>query len=402
MSMSAEHSLTGEKLRQAQDILRELGIDLWLTFVRESAHMPDPALEIVVGTHVTWQTAFLVPAQGRTHAIVGSLDAANVREKTPFDDVTGYVQSIREPLLAALNALVPRQIALNYSKDSEIADGLSHGLFLLLEDYLAPTPFAGRFVSSGPILAALRGRKTPLERERLAAAVRETLAILDEARAFVRPGLSERDVARFILERVAARGLETSWAAEQCPAVFTGPQSPGAHAEPSDRRIEPGHVVNIDFGVRVAGYCADLQRTFYILRPDETRAPDAVQRGFDTIVAAISKSAEALRPGVMGHAVDAVARGHIVAAGYPEYPHALGHQIGRQAHDGSGLLCPEWERYGGRPYEPVEAGQVYTLEPRLPIPDAGVATIEEEVLVTAAGAEFLGPRQTELWLVAAP
>jgi Xaa-Pro aminopeptidase len=122
----------------------------------------------------------------------------------------------------------------------------------------------------------------------------------------------------------------------------------------------------------------------------------------------------------MGWEVDAVARGQITAAGYPEYPHALGHQIGRQAHDGAGLLCPRWERYGTIPYERVEAGQCYTIEPRLPIDGHGVATLEEIVLVhseeTAAEAaaervdggerigccEFLSRRQKGLLLVPSP
>jgi Xaa-Pro aminopeptidase len=124
-----------------------------------------------------------------------------------------------------------------------------------------------------------------------------------------------------------------------------------------------------------------------------------VERGFRTIVDAISRSADVLRPGIEGWKVDGAARDHIVAAGYEEYPHALGHQIGRHAHDGSGLLCPRWERYGSRAHEKVEAGQVYTLEPRLPIAGYGIATVEEMVQVHDDRVEWLGPRQTELILV---
>ena len=103
--------------------------------------------------------------------------------------------------------------------------------------------------------------------------------------------------------------------------------------------------------------------------------------------------------GSLGKDVDAVARGHIVDQGFDEYPHALGHQIGRQAHDGAGLLCPEWERYGKKPYAVVEEGQCYTLEPRALVPGHGVATIEEIVVVTADGVRYLSDPQTEIWLV---
>ena len=64
------------------------------------------------------------------------------------------------------------------------------------------------------------------------------------------------------------------------------------------------------------------------------------------------------------------------------FPHGLGHQIGRTAHDGAGLLCPPWERYGDLPGLEVEAGQCYTIEPRLPIEGHGIATCEEIVAVT--------------------
>jgi Xaa-Pro aminopeptidase len=163
--------------------------------------------------------------------------------------------------------------------------------------------------------------------------------------------------------------------------------------------IEPGHIVNTDFGVKKNDYVSDLQRTWYFLRPGESTAPPVVQRGFDTIVEAIRLSARALKPGVKGGEVDAVARNFITGRGYPEYPHALGHQVGRSAHDGAGILCPHWERYGDLPNLPVEAGQVYTLEPRLPVEGHGIATIEEIVAVDEGGCTFLSRPQTQLLLV---
>jgi Xaa-Pro aminopeptidase len=122
-------------------------------------------------------------------------------------------------------------------------------------------------------------------------------------------------------------------------------------------------------------------------------------KGFDAVRDAVRKAAAFLRPGVQGREVDAVARGHIVSQGFDEYPHGLGHQIGRQAHDGAGLLCPVWERYAERPFSVVEEGQCYTLEPRVPVAGHGVATIEEVVVVTKDGCRFLSEPQTEIMLV---
>jgi len=395
-------SMPWEKAGQAQRILAELDLDLWLIFVRESATLPDPALDVVVGTNVTWSSAFLFPREingirpPRT-AIVGSLDRPNMESQGVFDEVVGYVEGIRGPLRDAICAIDPKRIAINTSRDTELADGLTHGMYLNLLEILDGTPYAARLESSAPLVARLRGRKTPAEVARVRRAIAETERIFGEMHAMLRPGLTEREVADFVRQQVADRGLLLAWDPEHCPAVFSGPDTAGAHAAPTDRRVAPGHVLNMDFGVKVDGYCADLQRTIYVRKPDETTAPAAVQRGFDVIRDAIAKSAAVLKPGALGCDVDAVARGHIVAMGYAEYPHALGHQVGRSAHDGSALLGPRWERYGGRVTEPVEEGQIYTLEPRLTIPGYGVATVEEMVQVTRDGVEFLSTPQTELW-----
>ena len=390
-----------EKIAQARAVLEELDIDLWLTLARESSSLPDPAMDVIVGTNVTWQSAFLVPRAGKGEplAIVGTLDQPNMEAQGVFDHVEGYVEGLREPLVKAIRAVDPNRIAINYSRDVDIADGLSHGMYLNLVDYLGETPYGGRLVSSAPVLARLRGRKTAEETRRMQGAIDAALTVFEAAAGQMKPGTTELEIAAFMTERVAEMGLELAWDAAHCPAVFTGPDTAGAHAEPTARKIAPGHVLNIDFGVKKEGYCSDLQRTYYIRRPGEKDAPAEVVRGFQTILDAITRAAEILRPGVEGWEVDAVARGHIVDAGYEEYQHALGHQIGRQAHDGSGLLCPRWERYGSRAHEKVEAGQVYTLEPRLPIPGYGIATVEEMVLVTDDGVEWLSPRQTELLLV---
>ena len=81
---------------------------------------------------------------------------------------------------------------------------------------------------------------------------------------------------------------EPAWEINYCPSVFTGPQESGAHSGPTDRIIEKGHVLNIDFGIKLNGYCSDLQRTWYFLKDGETEAP--VERrgpGFDRTINAV-------------------------------------------------------------------------------------------------------------------
>jgi len=387
-----------EKIDQAIEILKEQNIDMWLTFVRESATMSDPAIEMVIGQHCTWQTAWVITRSGERIAIAGSLDTASIRDHGLYIPIP-YVQGIGADLLALFKQFNPKKIAINYSLDSVMADGLTHGMFLQLMKYLEGTPYAKRLVSSEEIMSALRGRKTPTEIKHIKKAIVWTLDIYDKVTGFLAPGKTEQDVANFILKEARALGVELAWDEDHCPAVFTGPDHAGAHYGPTKRKIERGHVLNTDFGIKVNGYCSDLQRTWYILRKAESIAPPEVVRGFNVIRDSIKLAADSIKPGVISWKADAVARNFIVKNGYLEYPHALGHQVGRAAHDGGVGLLPRWERYGKLPYGKIEAGQVFTIEPRLPIEGYGVATVEEIVWVTNAGTKFLSKPQRELWVV---
>src|SRR5690606_9406329 len=141
---------------------------------------------------------------------------------------------------------------------------------------------------------------------------------------------------------------------------------------------------------------SDLQRMWYVLDEGETEAPEDVQRAFDVVLGAIRAGEAVLRPGVPGWQVDRAARDYIVSQGYPEYQHALGHLLGRSAHDGATVLGPRWERYAGICELPVEVGNVFTLELHVPVPGHGIMSLEEDVLVTEDGVEYLSRPQTEL------
>jgi Xaa-Pro aminopeptidase len=390
--------LLHEKADQAQALLAEIGLGCWLTFARETELHPDPGVDQVVGAGVVRNSAFLFGG-GERIAIVANFDTSAIKAGGVFREVIGYDEDIRGPLLDALRRLDPPSIGLNYSTDDQTADGLTHGHWLLLLQLLGGTPYLDRLTSAAPLLTRLRGRKTPTEVERIRKAVAMTEWVVALLTPRVRPGMSERDLAAFVHARFAELGVAPAWAADGCPIVNTGPASELGHSHPSaELRIEPGHLVHVDLGVRLDGYCSDIQRMWYVRRPGETIPPADVKRAFDTVVRAIDAGAAALRPGVAGFEVDAAARRVVVAAGYPEFKHGLGHGLGRAVHDGGTMLGPRWPCYGRNPEGVVEAGNVFTLELGVPT-DAGIVGLEEDVLVTATGCEFLSSRQRELVLV---
>ena len=389
-------TLIQEKVTQAIAILNELEIDCWLTFARESAAGIDPVLPLIYGHHVTWQSAFLLFRSGERIAILGRYDADNARNSGAYDEVIGYDEGVSAPLLAALERLKPRQIALNFSANDAHADGLGHGLYLQLMAYFAGTPYAERVISAEPIVTRLRGRKTPVEIERIRAAIATTFELYNRTYEFADAGMSERAIGAYMHAQMDALGLETSWERESCPAVNAGPDTPIGHLGPGDMRVQTGQLLHFDFGLRQEEYCSDIQRVMYFLADGERQPPAPVQRAFETVTRAIQAAVDFMRPGVLGYEVDAVARRVITDAGYPEFRYATGHQVGRSAHDGGGVLAPLWERYGDTPKMALEAGQVYAVEPGLFVEGYGYMGIEENVLVTENGAIFLGEPQREL------
>lgn len=388
-----------EKQQQAAKILQEKNIDMWLTFVRETGNIKDPMLDMIVGTGATWQSAFIITKNGDTNAVIGSLESANMNMVGTFKNVHSYLKSITEKLQEVIGKYRPNKIAVNFSRNSTLADGLTYGLYQELLDHLKGTGYENKLVSSEDIVAALRGRKSKSELDLMKEAIKETLKIFSEVTGFIQPGKSEKEIGDFVKGIVKEKGYELAWDEEHCPAVFSGPGTAGAHAGPTDRKVEPGHVINMDFGIKYNGYCSDLQRTWYVLRESEDKAPAEVQKGFDIIKESIQMAAKELKPGKQGCEIDDIARNYIVKSGYAEYPHGLGHQLGRVAHDGGALLAPRWERYGNLPFLPIEENQVFTIEPRLTIEGYGIATIEEEVVVTKDGCEFISDNQKEIYLI---
>jgi Xaa-Pro aminopeptidase len=389
-------NLIQQKVEQAVSILEEKKIDLWLTFIRETSAFADPILSLIYGKDLTWQSALMITKKGETIAIVGRFEEEAARQSGAYKTILSYDEAIRTPLQETINKLRPKEIAINFSVNDPTADGLSFGMHQILMDYLDDLAYKPKIISAEDVISALKGRKTQLEIARVKKAVTTTEAIYEEVFKIIKTGMSEKQVAAFMHDQIRQREIGPSWGWEHCPTVNAGPNSPVGHVSPTDIQIQQGYLVHFDFGVKENEYCSDIQRVVYFPRAGEKTVPEPVQRGFRTIVDAIQKTVAWIKPGMLGYEVDEFTRSIVTNAGYPEYKYGTGHHLGREAHDGGGLLGPLWERYGDSPKRPLEVGHVYTIEPGLAVPDFGYIGIEEDIVITSEGAEFLGTPQTEL------
>jgi Xaa-Pro aminopeptidase len=240
----------------------------------------------------------------------------------------------------------------------------------------------------------LRGRKTPTEIERIKKAVQITESIFEEARTFLKVGMTEIEIQSKFHEAMNRHGVGFAWDKDHNPAVDAGPYKQFGHSCPTSNMTKEGHLLHFDFGVKYQDYCSDIQRMFFFGKPKDV--PEQVQHAFETVRDAIQAAADWIRPGAVGYEVDTIAREFVKDRGYEEYQHALGHQVGRQAHDGGALLGPRWERYGSTPMGIVEVGNVFTLELYVTTENYGQVSLEEDILITRKGCEFISRPQREL------
>ncbi|HVB72109.1 MAG TPA: Xaa-Pro peptidase family protein [Ktedonobacteraceae bacterium] len=394
----ADADLQKEKIAQAIRILNELQLDCWLTFVRETDERSDPALQLIFNQDVTWHAAFLLTKTGERYAVVARYDDDLVKQSGLYNHVVTYTQDYGSRLLDTLKAINPTSLAVNYAFDEVAADGLTHGMYLQLMSALKYTPFPRRFISAGPLVSRLRSRKTATELKRMRQAIKETEELFGLVNGFLRPGVSECATSEMLHAAMAQRGLGAAWSYASCPGVKFGPNTLFGHGIPSEIVLEPGFIASFDLGVRYQDYCSDLQRLWYARQPGEEQPPEVVQRAFAAVKGAIETGKAVLRPGIAGWQVDAAARAYLVAAGYEEYQHALGHSVGRHAHDSGPLLGPCWPRYGEMPYNKIEEGAVYTLELGV-MTERGYVSQEDEVLVTPDGCEWFSQPQETIYLV---
>ena len=381
-----------EKSRQALALVPEG--EVWAFVSREGS---DPSGKLVFDAAVSGEAAFLLAPGRGVLALVANYDEGHVARLGVFDEIRAYDRSFGAGLQAWMRELGPRRVHLNYSEGDVLCDGLRHGQFLRIQRLLADALPGVDLSSSEPLLREVRGVKTSEELARLRVAIEGSGRLYARIRSELRVGMSEREIQDRMKQIAAELGFGVHLGDYGGPLVCIN-RIGLAHRAPGDDRLEPGDLLILDHALEHLGYHSDLARTIYLPREGETAPPEAERAAFASAKEAIEAAFAALRPGALGHEVDAAARAVHLRNGYPEISHATGHQIGRHVHDGGTILGPTWERYGHAPHGEIRVGAVFTIEPTILMSPEPSMLVEENVVVTQDGAAWLSERQAELWV----
>jgi Xaa-Pro dipeptidase len=384
-----------EKLIEASRLLSEKQIDCWLILNREAS---DPSLPLLIGTTSIHNAAVVIRPDGNTMILTSVSDKGNFEETGLFAEIITYGPNFEEALAELIQRLEPSSMAINFSKHDHLCDGLTVGQYQVLERAIGKEKLLSIEVSSEEILKEIRSVKTPAEIERIQKAVDYTTEIYEEVFGQINSGMTEKEIGNCFVESIRKRGLGNGVGNPFDPPIVCIVRAGLAHRKPGDTVVVPGDIVIVDLSVKYKDYCSDIARTAYFLKPGEKTAPSDIQHAFDTAVGAISASIDFIAAGRMGWEVDAVGRQYIEAGGYPTIRHSVGHQIGRQVHDGG-------TRLGLRFNKPdvegiIKIGEVYAIEPTV-IQDDGLPCmlVEENVVITTDGPKLLSQRQLELVMI---
>jgi Xaa-Pro aminopeptidase len=234
------------------------------------------------------------------------------------------------------------------------------------------------------LVEKIRLIKTPQEIKIIKAAADIADAAFEHIISFISPGKTELEVSNELEFFMRKQGATSS---SFDIIVASGLRSALPHGVASDKVIEKGDFVTLDFGALYNGYISDITRTVAVGEPSE-QLKEIYQVVLDSQLLALDK----VKPGMTGIEADAVARDYIKSKGYGEaFGHSLGHGIGLEVHEGPGLSF--------RSETVLEEGMVVTIEPGIYVPGVGGVRIEDDIVITAAGNEKLTHSTKELLIL---
>lgn len=405
-----EWAVKAQKMaRHLQPLMRKHGIDLWIIMSHENH--PDPVLDLFGGNGVTgWyghRNAYLIRDPGGEQPLdrvaIGTHLSAHLEPF--FPEIVGYGEEGLTPRLREyVHDADPRRIAINQSRTISMADGISAALKEYLVEAIGPA-YSARLVSSEPLVIDYVSVRTPEELEIAQEASWRTWNIMRRALSneVVTPGKTRlMDVHWWIVREWRTQGLDFNFP----PGLSIRRQGvQGALDDADDPVIQPGDVVHIDFGVRLAGVVTDQQKLAYVLKPGETEAPAGLRRVFAQSVRMADIVRGELRPGRLGRDVKAAAEERGRAEGIESLVYS--HSQGNWVHGAGAWAIFDWpQRYGTHPREPVRTNEFWSIEFSVTgsVPEWGDQRVgfgrEEDAWVDAEGrVRWMAGPQKELWLI---
>jgi Xaa-Pro aminopeptidase len=289
--------------------MRNAGIDMWIVAVKENHR--EPLWEDLGRGYVTGIGYYVFTDRGGPRIERAALGPSGymIEQSGAYD-----LFAAAATLPAFVKARDPKRIGLNMSDEIGPADGLSHSLHQHLVKTLGE-PYASRFVSAERLVSEFRSRRVASELVAFGEAAGLAVQLAERALSneVITPGRTTlEDVAWWMQDQLLARGLGSEF---DMPSVYiTGPE--GIAATSTNRIIQGGDVMMIDWGVQLMNFGTDVKRVAYVLAPGETRPPASIQNAFDRAIAVRDVLKRAIKPGVRASdtmtAMDAALR----AAGY--------------------------------------------------------------------------------------
>ncbi len=234
------------------------------------------------------------------------------------------------------------------------------------------------------LLDQLRACKDEDEIQAMIAAQTIAEKALADTLDYLKPGLTEKEVAAYLEYKMVSYGAEKK---SFDTIIASGPNSSKPHAVPGERKIQNGDFVTIDFGCVVQGYCSDTTRTLAVGEPTEE-----MRKVYDTVLQAQLAGIAAAKAGLSGKEIDGAARKVIDDAGYGEYfGHSFGHSLGIEIHE-SPNAAPSNE-------EPMPVHAVISAEPGIYLPGKFGVRIEDVLILTEDGCENITKYPKELMIL---
>lgn len=234
------------------------------------------------------------------------------------------------------------------------------------------------------MLGRLRAVKDREELERMRRAQRIAEGALTEVLNDIRPGITEQFLAARLTFLMRCGGAEN---VSFDPIVISGANTSMPHGVPSEKTVEAGDFVTMDFGALHRGYCSDMTRTVAV-----GHVTDEMARVYGTVLAAQKAGIAAARAGIAGAAVDRAARDVIAAAGYgPYFSHSFGHSLGVEIHESPNASPAN--------SQPLPAGAVVSAEPGIYLPGKFGVRIEDVVIIGEEGCENITAAPKDLLIL---